>query len=982
MAIPKTVITGKVLLPSGAAPAGGTLTARLSQSGSALDGAVSHRVASSIRVDLGADGSLPAGFGLCPNDAIVPTGTYYRIAIVMRDDRGVPYSAPEEKWQVATSPSPIDIGAVPRIDTTPGVAATLATAWPELSAAAVSSAQASATAASGSATTASGHATAAASSASAASGSVTTAAGHATSAASSATTAAGHATTAEGHASAAQTARSGAESAQTSAAGSASAASASATTAAGHVTTAAGHATAAAGSATSAASSASSASSNATLLSDSMANVSLSSARTNSLATQDAAILRSLWDRRAGVLSRVRISDLPAGALATPFVGTLGEPLAYAFSRPGTGHVRVDGTLIDVTNNIPRIEQTPRGIGIQPANTNLLLTSSDPTGWSKSGVTMTKPGTVAAPDGSLTGLRVDETDTTGNHWFWPPTAAVTIGALHPHSVYVKAGTRSRVGIRDSGSQNNAQFNLATGTVVSSGGQTGITAGIVDCGSGWYRIWMRSQRNATPSALVIMVEDDGGSNNYTGVSGSAALYLWQPQVGPAGATLGPPLEAADVVPVIAAAESLTVESRVTGAHRSWCRSITAKPCGSWADVKQLWSQGSGANSARLAVESGNLTFAVVDSAGAEKTLAYPVTSIAAGVHTLKAAVRDGALAMYIDGVSVGSAGGTGTGLVASLPATLYLGGAPGSEFGGTLSDFVESDNSVPTNCPPPEPSVVTSSASSVRALFISDTHGMASYIADAVAKGKGWAPHLLAHCGDIVWEPADDAAWATAWSPLNSVFQSSGVARGMVLGNHDVNSAGLTAAGVRAAWPADMTARLQPAVFYGSQDIAGVRFIFLDATYQSVEPATRTGMGSGTNNVAGYLPQVELDWLYALIDASTIPCVLIMHQPLLIDGGVGVVTNAATVRTALESRKTKIACVVNGHNHRPAFAALNGINYFACNAMNSPFEAITTHDRGLHQQLEVDTASRVARFSWWENDSVKGYLEVRTVIAPY
>src|SRR6266540_2502463 len=120
MALPTVTIQGKVVAPNGAGIAKGTVTAKLSQAGSVLDGAVSQRVASSTRVTLGSDGALPA-FALVPNDAIVPSGTYYRVRVHTEDELGVPF-AWEEKWQFTSSPSTIDIGAVPRLDVVPGVA--------------------------------------------------------------------------------------------------------------------------------------------------------------------------------------------------------------------------------------------------------------------------------------------------------------------------------------------------------------------------------------------------------------------------------------------------------------------------------------------------------------------------------------------------------------------------------------------------------------------------------------------------------------------------------------------------------------------------------------------------------------------------------------------------------------------------------------------------------------------------------------------
>lgn len=123
MAIPLVQITGKVLTPDGEAPSAGSLSIRLSQPGSAVDAATgkSERVISELRIALGADGSLPAGFDLVPNDAIVPSGTHYHVTYTL--DTSVGRAKPvTEKWQLASSPNPIDIGAVPRLDVVPGVA--------------------------------------------------------------------------------------------------------------------------------------------------------------------------------------------------------------------------------------------------------------------------------------------------------------------------------------------------------------------------------------------------------------------------------------------------------------------------------------------------------------------------------------------------------------------------------------------------------------------------------------------------------------------------------------------------------------------------------------------------------------------------------------------------------------------------------------------------------------------------------------------
>ena len=117
MAIPKVDIQGKVFLPDGSSTAAGTIEATLSAPGSALDGATSHQVAGKTVGQIATDGTVT--LSLVPNDAITPSGTCYRVK--MRFGSIVV----DEIWQLASSPSPIDVGAVPRLDSVAGIAASL-----------------------------------------------------------------------------------------------------------------------------------------------------------------------------------------------------------------------------------------------------------------------------------------------------------------------------------------------------------------------------------------------------------------------------------------------------------------------------------------------------------------------------------------------------------------------------------------------------------------------------------------------------------------------------------------------------------------------------------------------------------------------------------------------------------------------------------------------------------------------------------------
>lgn len=116
MAVPTTSITGNILSPSGEAPTSGRVTARLSAPGSALDGAATVRVGAEVSADLTTGGAI--SIALVPNDNIVPSGTYYLVTIilVLANGRRMQWA---ERWSVPYTPTPIDVGSVPRLSSSP-----------------------------------------------------------------------------------------------------------------------------------------------------------------------------------------------------------------------------------------------------------------------------------------------------------------------------------------------------------------------------------------------------------------------------------------------------------------------------------------------------------------------------------------------------------------------------------------------------------------------------------------------------------------------------------------------------------------------------------------------------------------------------------------------------------------------------------------------------------------------------------------------
>lgn len=116
MPVETTTVQGKVITPDGVAVTEGSIVATLAQPGSALDGATSQRVGGRVEVSISAAGI--SGLVLVPNDVMTPAGTYYRVSITVREPIETSWI---ELWSVASSPDPVDVGAVARLQVAPGL---------------------------------------------------------------------------------------------------------------------------------------------------------------------------------------------------------------------------------------------------------------------------------------------------------------------------------------------------------------------------------------------------------------------------------------------------------------------------------------------------------------------------------------------------------------------------------------------------------------------------------------------------------------------------------------------------------------------------------------------------------------------------------------------------------------------------------------------------------------------------------------------
>ena len=199
-----------------------------------------------------------------------------------------------------------------------------------------------------------------------------------------------------------------------------------------------------------------------------------------------------------------------------------------------------DGTLqlFNHPINKPRIEYDASGnclgLLVEEARTNLLTYSEDFAGsyWTKGTITISANNAIA-PDGSASADKiVPNAINERNHIIYTD---MTSSPLDAFSLFVKPAGFDYVSLILQASANTdsmgVQFNLLTGTVVTSQNANGI---IQDVGNGWYRVTVTPTTSTTFYYAVIQPNDGSAPNTsdffrstFTG-NGSDGVYLWGAQ----------------------------------------------------------------------------------------------------------------------------------------------------------------------------------------------------------------------------------------------------------------------------------------------------------------------------------------------------------------------------------------------------------------------------------------------------------------------
>ena len=209
------------------------------------------------------------------------------------------------------------------------------------------------------------------------------------------------------------------------------------------------------------------------------------------------------------------------------------------FTRSTTGtYLGSDGLLKSSAIDEARIEYDASGnclgLLVEEARTNLLQYSEDFANfyWNKNTITVSANNAIA-PDGSASADKiVPNASNDRNHVIYKD---VTNSPLDAFSLFVKPAGFNYVSLilqtSAGASSMGVQFNLLTGTVVTSQNANGI---IQDVGNGWYRVTVTPTTSTTFYYAVIQPNDgsapdtsDFFRSTFAG-NGSDGVYLWGAQ----------------------------------------------------------------------------------------------------------------------------------------------------------------------------------------------------------------------------------------------------------------------------------------------------------------------------------------------------------------------------------------------------------------------------------------------------------------------
>lgn len=196
-------------------------------------------------------------------------------------------------------------------------------------------------------------------------------------------------------------------------------------------------------------------------------------------------------------------------------------------------------------NFIDGVVQPDPHLLLEPTRTNKLSYSEDysQSSWSKVNTTATD-NQIIAPDGSLTGGRVQRTSTNGSY-FQQAISESLSGNYYSISIWVKKGNSDRVALRlqtNYPDRYDVRFVFSTESVELDqvyGDLTNGSYNVVKYPNDWYRIeiTVKTASDNTQVRLALSPRVSTGDTDSTDTSSDAFCYIWGAQLETSGNTSG-------------------------------------------------------------------------------------------------------------------------------------------------------------------------------------------------------------------------------------------------------------------------------------------------------------------------------------------------------------------------------------------------------------------------------------------------------------
>jgi alkaline phosphatase len=209
-------------------------------------------------------------------------------------------------------------------------------------------------------------------------------------------------------------------------------------------------------------------------------------------------------------------------------------------------------------------------------------------------------------------------------------------------------------------------------------------------------------------------------------------------------------------------------------------------------------------------------------------------------------------------------------------------------------------------------------------WMSHTEGRLSAFTTAMNE---WAPSFIIELGDFIngWvvlgvEPGDPARIPDILVWAEGLYDQFDGPNYHVIGNHDLYNLDKT----------EYLDILEMETTYYSFDVGAYHFIVLDVQFA----ADGSNLAHTYTGVFGFVPEPEFEWLRTDLEATELPTLVLVHQPLddfTEEWGRPTVLNQAALQQ-LFAEDGDVIAVFQGHTHSNSHRIIDGIHYVTFEAM--------------------------------------------------